>query len=951
MHTAKLPTSVFVVLTAAALFVANPDCRAVTYYVSSSQGNDSNNGTSEQTPFATIEHVNGLTLQPGDQVLFRCGDTWRGTTLEITQSGSNGSPILYGSYPTADCADMPNLSGAQPVSGWSTHSGNIRVADLGAGQNSGLFPNGLNQLFQGNSRLPFGRWPNIDAGDGGYSTIDDAPNNTSIVDNELPGGIDWSGAWAHIKAIRWSITNRQVSSNSGTTINLASGTDCWAGDCQGWGYFLTNHLSTLDQEGEWFWDEATNRVYLYHADGLPTGIEGSAVQLANANDWGGIVLGNHLREEIGFVTIDNLAVTRWYQHGITTPTNLELTDNHNLIIRNCRIEDVDSIGLNLATWIWNDPDRQGWRGGRDQQIENNVIRRANHMGINTYSTDSTFTDNVVADIGLIANLGASGMGCGDGSQGFCTEFGDGIRIKIDNPTLSGFGNTFQYNLVERTGYCGFDNFGTGNTIRENIIRQACISKGDCGAIRSFGQSPLSTSPARDLTIMNNIITDTIGNTDGTEDFFRPLFGIGLYIDFWSANVTISGNTVAGSTIDGIIFQNSSGSVTNNVLFNNNTGTMQRGQLFLALNDTNVGPVTGNVFYGQNASARTISTDNENLLFGSDNNYFFNPFEDQNILVSFQVFTLDGWRGLSGMDTNSVVNDFTLEPGEDPLAELFTNETKQTQTISLGGSVYEDLDGNQVAGSFQLAPFSSRVLIPTFICAPTATLSGGETLCQGQSTTLTVTLTGTPPWDLTWSDGHIQNGVTTSPAQRTVTPNESTTYTVTTFSDSVCDGQASGSASVLVTGNDPLHITPGSTAIGLTPVQFTAQIPCSADVTSMEWRYDGNLLAQDTNPISVGDQVSVSGTLQFIANTSNMGQLTESVSVLIPQFPDVNQDLNGDGCNTEADLWFLADTWRNTSSNDPNDNGVVDVLDFLYINTDGTCAPRPDTGTLASGLHP
>ena len=73
-----------------------------TYYVSTS-GSDGNNGQSTGAPFKTIGKVNGLALQPGDTVLFRCGDTWRGEMLRITRSGLAGSPITFGSYPERDC--------------------------------------------------------------------------------------------------------------------------------------------------------------------------------------------------------------------------------------------------------------------------------------------------------------------------------------------------------------------------------------------------------------------------------------------------------------------------------------------------------------------------------------------------------------------------------------------------------------------------------------------------------------------------------------------------------------------------------------------------------------------------------------------------------------------------------------------------------------------------------
>ena len=67
-----------------------------TYYVSSSSGSDGNNGLSEGAPFASVAKVNGLNLQPGDRVLFKCGDTWRAEQLVLEQvrDRSRPDPIL-----------------------------------------------------------------------------------------------------------------------------------------------------------------------------------------------------------------------------------------------------------------------------------------------------------------------------------------------------------------------------------------------------------------------------------------------------------------------------------------------------------------------------------------------------------------------------------------------------------------------------------------------------------------------------------------------------------------------------------------------------------------------------------------------------------------------------------------------------------------------------------------
>ena len=69
---------------------------ASTYYVDPA-GNDTNNGSSEATPWKSIAKVNATTFKPGDQILFKRGGTWTGT-LSPQGSGSIVAQITLGSY-------------------------------------------------------------------------------------------------------------------------------------------------------------------------------------------------------------------------------------------------------------------------------------------------------------------------------------------------------------------------------------------------------------------------------------------------------------------------------------------------------------------------------------------------------------------------------------------------------------------------------------------------------------------------------------------------------------------------------------------------------------------------------------------------------------------------------------------------------------------------------------
>jgi hypothetical protein len=90
---------------------------AATYYVSSI-GNDASNGTSANTAWQTLAKVSGATFSAGDQILFRCGDTFSGQ-LKISSSGSPGNPITFSSYnPGTSSCTSPVLAGATGQTTW-----------------------------------------------------------------------------------------------------------------------------------------------------------------------------------------------------------------------------------------------------------------------------------------------------------------------------------------------------------------------------------------------------------------------------------------------------------------------------------------------------------------------------------------------------------------------------------------------------------------------------------------------------------------------------------------------------------------------------------------------------------------------------------------------------------------------------------------------------------------
>jgi hypothetical protein len=105
-------------------------CAQNQYYLSSSTGNDNNDGSQTQ-PWKTLSKISATTLGPGDTVYFKKGDTFRGHFV-VDGSGTEQNPITFTSYG----------SGNQPVISGSGHDdggGDYREAILVTNHDNMIF--------------------------------------------------------------------------------------------------------------------------------------------------------------------------------------------------------------------------------------------------------------------------------------------------------------------------------------------------------------------------------------------------------------------------------------------------------------------------------------------------------------------------------------------------------------------------------------------------------------------------------------------------------------------------------------------------------------------------------------------------------------------------------------------------------------------------------------------
>jgi|GEM_PF-3119048 len=192
-------------------------------------------------------------------------------------------------------------------------------------------------------------------------------------------------------------------------------------------------------------------------------------------------------------------------------------------------------------------------------------------------------------------------------------------------------------------------------------------------------------------------------------------------------------------------------------------------------------------------------------------------------------------------------------------------------------------------------------IVTVTPLPTALVSGTTSICTGSTATIQAVLTGTGPWDVTWTPvgggdtGFVQRAVQTSPATRIVSPSQTTTYTVTALTDTDSGCQITSLLyPKLLRGNAVVTVTPLPPA----NITFTTSYVCTGSVgtayasalkgASYSWSFDGgaSLLGQATNGVTFLSSVSNSLTA-FVQVTDANGCISSNGMATLPVYATVS----------------------------------------------------------------
>ncbi|MEJ7586591.1 MAG: T9SS type A sorting domain-containing protein [Ferruginibacter sp.] len=588
---------------------------AKNYYFSSSTGNDSYSTTqaqSQATPWKSISKLNSIfsTLVAGDIVYFKRGDTFYGSIV-VNKSGSSGKPITITAYGTGA---RPIISGFTTLSSWSSVGNGVYKATA-SGISSSLNMVTLNKLPQ-----HLGRYPNLNASNGGYLNYESS-GTTTITDNELTSTTNWTGAELVVRKAKHVMERWPITGHSGTKITYQPGTSAYHTAYAGYGYFIQKDIRCLDQVGEWFYNTSTKDMNMYFGTAGPSS---SSVKVSTTD-----ILMNISR--YSFISVSELSFEGANTYAINIGSTT--TTSSNVTVSYC---DINYSGKD-AVYATN-ADYTNVNNCNIDNSFNNSIEIENEGGTSTFAS---IRYNNINNSGSKPGMGAS---YGHSHQAITSYCNDAV---------------IEYNTVDSTGYIAISFYFNNAKIRNNYITNFSFVKDDGGGIYTW-TGPVGGPVYYGREIKNNILLNAIGAAYGTPSIQNTASGI--YMDDGVVGVTISGNTVANSALAGIYIHNTHEiSITNNTLYN-----CAEQVLFVHDNITPTDPIRNVVLKNNTMVAksalqlcfnmRTIK-DDINQTGPTDSNYYSRPVDDGIAIGALSSvlktsYSLEGWKTKYAKDSKS-----------------------------------------------------------------------------------------------------------------------------------------------------------------------------------------------------------------------------------------------------------------------------------------------------------
>lgn len=640
--------------------------QAETYYVSDSQGDDSNTGLSESNPWKTIDKVNTEKFHAGDNVLFKKGDTFEGRIKLLHQawythsSGEAGQRLVFSSYGSGP---KPIIDGSTQVTGWTKHEGNIYKASLDAPD--------VTQLFLDGKRMTAARYPNS-----GYARADSVLSPVKLRTNDLDTNLDYVGALVYAKTVKYKWWSARVTNSLDNTITIKFDSDGADTLSNGVGYLLLDKYEFLDQPGEWYYNETINELYFWSP---------------NNDDPDNYNIRASIREEGFYLSGPNYTTITGFNFSYSGIYGIHQVSGKNNILSNNYFHYPGFEGIRVL---------HGYQS--DNLVQGNTVIGATGCGLQVFCDYCNITENVVRDVSLFEDLGVLGPGKGSGIS------------------LISKGGVISKNRIYDVAYNGI-HFSKENVLVENNFIQSANRYLDDGAAIYTWSGSYSDAGSAGSIIRNNIILDTIlppKEHDYTIDSTRPVVDwlvSALYLDNNIHDVTLENNTVIN--VQGAVSLNSNGrnTVKGNTFFDAMLGVVSAGTKSKHY-------ITDNIFYTIDRlgylnwlknSPQKFHHLGAPKLFSFDRNTYVSHYSDDVFYEHDTIkrwMTFEEWQTLANYDPNSQFIGGPLETGE--TEKIFYNDQFEDMIISLKGRTFKDIYGAPVAGSILLKPFTSMILIGT-----------------------------------------------------------------------------------------------------------------------------------------------------------------------------------------------------------------------------------------------
>lgn len=192
---------------------------------------------------------------------------------------------------------------------------------------------------------------------------------------------------------------------------------------------------------------------------------------------------------------------------------------------------------------------------------------------------------------------------------------------------------------------------------------------------------------------------------------------------------------------------------------------------------------------------------------------------------------------------------------------------------------------------------SAIHTVTTNATPTATLGGSAVICQNETSTLSISFTGSANWSYTISDGGFSQTGSSSSATATITiPANSLsagvhTFSITTFSDAHCTGTVSGSGTITVSSNTALT---GKYISSITQFDNSALPVATCNDASIVYHIKANGIAPFSGLQYQWSKGTNSGNMEFSADGLSgwAGTLTVSGSDVYVRFLSIAAGYSG-----------------------------------------------------------